>query len=332
MVSVIIPVYNVEKYLNECVDSVLEQTYKDLEIILIDDGSTDQSGLICDGYMDIDNRVKVIHKKNGGLSDARNAGFSISRGKYVYFLDSDDFIKPYAIEVLVNKMEDNNADFIFFDAETIYDNFDDSQYKEDFVRRHCYHTDQGSLIFQELIENKEYYSCVPLLFFRKSFIEKNQLKFIEGIMHEDELYTAVAFVRAERITQLNESIYVRRLRSGSIMSNKVSEKSITGLIVCIEGFFRERERHGKNSTAYQVISNYIVTKIEAIFDEYVLLDQVKMKMLKPKITELKKRISCEKYFGNIKIWMRFNLLIIYVFYKRVKKQCHIDKGYFFAKH
>ena len=92
MISVVVPVYNVEKYLNRCVDSILNQTYSDLEIILVDDGSTDRSGSICDEYLSIDSRVRVLHKENGGLSDARNHGIELANGSYLCFIDSDDYI------------------------------------------------------------------------------------------------------------------------------------------------------------------------------------------------------------------------------------------------
>ncbi len=101
LVSIVIPVYNVKKYLNRCVDSVIAQTYSTLEIILVDDGSTDGCGAVCDNYKKLDSRIEVIHKKNGGLSDARNAGLDKIIGEYVIFIDSDDFVSPYYVENLV---------------------------------------------------------------------------------------------------------------------------------------------------------------------------------------------------------------------------------------
>ena len=101
MVSVIIPVFNVSDYLEKCVLSVIKQTYKYIELILVDDGSTDQSGIICDKYREKDNRIKVLHKQNGGLSDARNAGIRIAKGEYISFVDSDDVISPIFIEIFL---------------------------------------------------------------------------------------------------------------------------------------------------------------------------------------------------------------------------------------
>ena len=109
-VSVIIPVYNVEKYLPRCIKSVLDQTYQDLEIILVDDGTKDNSGIMCDEYATKDNRIRVIHKENGGLSSARNSGIEIATGDAVFFLDSDDYLPTECIEKMVCLMEEKDAD------------------------------------------------------------------------------------------------------------------------------------------------------------------------------------------------------------------------------
>lgn len=113
-VSIIIPIYNVEQYLSRCVDSVLQQTLKNIEIILVDDGSPDKSPSMCDHYKEIDDRIKVIHKKNGGLASARNAGLKIATGEYILFLDSDDWIQPETAEELVSIAEQYQVDFVRF--------------------------------------------------------------------------------------------------------------------------------------------------------------------------------------------------------------------------
>ena len=110
LISVIIPVYNVEKYLGECIDSVLHQTYKELEIILVDDGSKDYSGKICDGYAEKFENITVIHKENAGLGFARNTGLDCIHGKYVTFLDSDDYLKEDTIEMLYDNLKKNQVD------------------------------------------------------------------------------------------------------------------------------------------------------------------------------------------------------------------------------
>ena len=123
-VSVIVPIYNVEKYLAECVDSILGQTFQDMEIILVDDGSLDSSGQMADDYAAQDKRVKVIHKENGGLSSARNAGMKIARGEYIYFCDSDDYISLDAIEILYETATKNDLDMVLFNGDSFVDKAD----------------------------------------------------------------------------------------------------------------------------------------------------------------------------------------------------------------
>lgn len=121
VVSVIVPVYNVEKYLNRCIESLINQTYKNIEVLLIDDGSTDTSGLICNEFAEIDKRIKVFHKKNGGLSDARNFGIKKAMGKYLTFVDSDDYVDKLYIEILLKEILKKNADIAISNYKCVYD-------------------------------------------------------------------------------------------------------------------------------------------------------------------------------------------------------------------
>lgn len=121
MVSVIVPVYNAETYISKCVESILAQTYKNLEIILVDDGSTDSGPLLCDNFADKDDRIKVIHKKNAGVSSARNSGLDAAKGEYIAFVDSDDWIEPEMYEKLVENMEKNEVDAVFCGYSMVYD-------------------------------------------------------------------------------------------------------------------------------------------------------------------------------------------------------------------
>ena len=120
LISIVVPIYNVEKYLEKCINSIIIQTYKNIEIILVNDGSTDSSGKICDIYLKKDKRIKVIHKKNGGLSDARNVGIENAKGKYIAFIDSDDFIDSDFIEILYNLIIEYNADVSCCKCNVIY--------------------------------------------------------------------------------------------------------------------------------------------------------------------------------------------------------------------
>ena len=121
LVTIVVPVYKVEKYIDKCINSILSQTYKNLEIILVDDGSPDDCGKICDRYAKLDTRINVIHKENGGLSDARNAGNDVAKGKFISFIDSDDYIEPEYIEILYKAIKKDETDIAISSHKVIYE-------------------------------------------------------------------------------------------------------------------------------------------------------------------------------------------------------------------
>lgn len=225
LISVIIPVYNVEQYLRECIDSVLKQTYKNFEVILIDDGSTDKSGEICDEYVAKDRRVSVTHKENGGLSVARNTGYSLAKGEYIYFLDSDDWILQETLEELIVTAKNENADFVFCDSASFIDGEENTKIEQRYIRKHSYKTDVGQKVFAQLQVNKEYHSAVPLMLFKTKFLKEKNISFLQGILYEDILYTYEVFNKASRVAQNSKVFYQRRYRSNSIMTSKKKKKN-----------------------------------------------------------------------------------------------------------
>lgn len=216
-ISVIVPVYNVEKYLKECIESILSQTYKDFELILVDDGSTDSSGKICDYYMGKDDRIKVLHKKNGGLSSARNAGINIAVGEYVSFVDSDDYILEDFLKKLYEKSKCSRADICEC---TFY-------YLKGRKLIQSRKFDVKELIKTEAIERlfaPPYQSFVNTwnkLYKRALFQE---ILFPEGKLHEDEFTTYKLLYEANKVAYLNECLYVYRIRNNSITTAKFSTK------------------------------------------------------------------------------------------------------------
>ena len=173
MISVIVPVYKVEQYLRRCVDSILNQTYSDFELLLVDDGSPDACPQICDEYARQDPRVRVIHKPNGGLSDARNAGLAQADTKYVYFLDSDDYIEPQAIEILHHIAEQNNLDMLHFDNDVIQENdrgfFESVEYQ---LNPGAYpDVMPGREMYHEFVVNWYYRPPVQFYFYNRKFIQ-----------------------------------------------------------------------------------------------------------------------------------------------------------------
>ena len=218
LISVIIPVYNVEEYLDECVQSVLNQTYKNLEVILVDDGSPDRCPQMCDEYAKVDNRVKVVHKQNGGLSDARNAGLEIATGDYIGFIDSDDFIERNMYEVLLDKLQSAGTEvvsskFIWFSGgEKKTYNWFNSGYSEDRVLslRDFFHEAMKKNL-DVSVPNKLFKRGIVTETFRKNRVTEDFLFFYK---------LSKAHPKSE-IVLTEQSFYYYRDRVGSICQDRI---------------------------------------------------------------------------------------------------------------
>lgn len=227
LVSIIVPVYNVESWLNKCIDSLLEQSYKNIEILLINDGSTDKSGSICDEYLNKSSIIKVFNNENRGLSYSRNFGIKNSKGKYIMFVDSDDFISDVNIvENLVKILEEEKSDFIY----TSYCRFDDG--KEDVVTENLpinigdneIEGKSGVEVLSLLISKNSYHHAAYLKICERDFLINNNLYFKEGIYHEDAEWTPRLFYYSKKISLYDKPYYMRRMRENSIITttNEIS--------------------------------------------------------------------------------------------------------------
>lgn len=218
-ISVIIPIYNVEKYLSDCVESVLKQTYTDLEIILVDDGSQDASGQICDDYAKQDSRVQVIHKKNGGLSSARNAGIDQATGQYFFFLDSDDWIAENALELLYKEIKSTGSDLALCNMQYV-DEQGKNLENQSAYRAYCMNNELWTQEdFWKHYKGVGHIVCVVAcnkLYKRELFIGK---RYAEGKIREDEAMIHHMISGCQKIVCVNAKLYFYRQRDGSIMNN-----------------------------------------------------------------------------------------------------------------
>ncbi len=217
LISVIVPVYNVRSYLEKCFESVAGQSYRNLEIILVDDGSTDGSGELCEELARRDSRVRVIHKKNGGLGSARNAGIDASRGEILSFVDSDDWIEPGMYETMTEIMHRENAQIIACGIKKVSETGAVSYYQDDLEER-CIYTRDEALI--ELPKNERLSNSMCNKLFRRETIQG--LHISEQIFYEDNPFTPQCFARAERIAYTAEPFYCYFERSGSISRKSFS--------------------------------------------------------------------------------------------------------------
>lgn len=226
LVSVIIPVYNVEKFLEECLNSILRQTYKNLEIILVDDGSTDSSGTICDNYKLLDDRIKVIHKKNGGLSDARNAGIDVAIGDFISFIDSDDYVSEIFIEVLLSGV--NNKDCKVAALSQLTDFWDgENSLKLDSTTKKVIFKKVTSKNALKLMLYQQIPTGAPFKIYHRSVFEN--IRFPYGYYYEDVATTYKTFENTQNVMLVKATIYAYRKRRNSIIRQPFSEKKLSAI-------------------------------------------------------------------------------------------------------
>ena len=226
LVSVIIPVYNVEEYIEKCLNSVVNQTYKKIEIIIIDDGTQDGAGKICDDYAKKDNRIKVIHQNNRGLSAARNVGIDKAKGKYIAFIDSDDYVNEKYIELLLADIVENNADI----SVCGYNDVTPAKKLRTGEESCCYLLSK-QLDLDIVAWNKIY---------RRDLFIENDIRYPEGRLHEDNLTTYKLYSRARKVSYISESLYNYVIREGSITT---SDKKRTRQLI-------EKEKAAKEAALY----------------------------------------------------------------------------------
>lgn len=238
LISVIVPIYNVEKYLRKCIDSIVNQTYKNLEIILVDDGSTDGCFEICDEYAPKDGRIKVIHKQNGGLSDARNAGIDIASGEYLAFIDSDDRVSKFYIQNLYYLIDRYDADMAITSIRRVYEGSKDKIYEKSI-------NDEPVLIHtaKECIENLFRGGYYNVNAFAKIYKKElfSGIRFPKGQIYEDLATTPIIASKADRIAFCDLKDYFYLIRDNSIMTSKGSAKDliIFDILDELEKYFRD---------------------------------------------------------------------------------------------
>ena len=218
MVSIVVPVYAVERYLDRCVNSLVGQTYRNIEIILIDDGSPDSSPLKCDKWAVRDNRVRVIHQQNAGVSAARNHGLNEAHGEYLYFVDADDYVESNLIEILVNRAQEDNAQIVFCGYETNALHADGSLTKSDETKTYnVVFANNASFTaqFSELAAERYVYPSWNKLF-RTDFVRETDTRFPVGVVaDEDSYFDFPLYASAERVSIVPDRLYHYVVRAGS---------------------------------------------------------------------------------------------------------------------
>ena len=255
--SIIIPVYNVEQYLQNCVQSVLTQTYQDLQVILVDDGSTDSSGILCDQLAQQDSRIQVVHKVNGGLSDARNAGLKVATGDYVAFLDSDDvYLLNDGLEQLMTLAHDEQPDVLLFQAVDVYPHHQNVRkaYDADYLATHT-----GTEVFHQLVRTQSFNMSACFQVIRRDLLEEYQLYFEKGLLSEDVDWSLRLWQYVDKVRAINLPLYGYQHREGSISTTYTIRnlRSYEHIFAKFVQLYRERVDDEATKLYWKTVMGYL---------------------------------------------------------------------------
>ncbi|WP_202107645.1 glycosyltransferase family 2 protein [Succinivibrio dextrinosolvens] len=296
MISIIVPVYNVEKYLDQCVQSVLKQSYDDYELILVDDGSTDRSPQICDHYQKISAKVNVIHKTNGGLSDARNKGTLAASGSYITYIDSDDFVSEDYIETLWSLIKKYDADIAVTGIKVFFDGTSpkiDRKQKKSFVFN-------GKEALRKMLYQNEIDTSACAMLIKKNIALS--CPFPYGKYHEDEFTTYKYYLSADKVALYTQAQYYYRQRKGSIMHSfgkaSLDELDAADNFVNVLSKFNYELKNAAKSKKFSdycqvlLLSNNLIKKDPMSYNRIIsFLNEEKLNILFDKNVRLKNRIA-----------------------------------------
>lgn len=291
-VSVIIPVYNTELYVHATVKSIQQQTLKELEIIIINDGSTDDSLKIIRDIAITDERIKIYNQKNQGLSVTRNIGLRHAIGKYIYFMDSDDLLENDALELCYKKCELEQLDFVFFDAECFSEDSTLSigqfHYKrtQTLPNKIC----TGIEMMNIQLNQYQFKSSVCLNFINRVFLLEHHLEFFPGILHEDQLFTSQLYLQATRVNSIQRSFFYRRVRANSIMTRRFNWQNIHGYLTVTNELLKKINLFTPDSAA--TIHCFLAQMLNAaIWQAYVLPFRQRIRLYSLCITKYKRYVN-----------------------------------------
>ena len=263
-VSVIIPVYNVENYLRKCLDSVINQTLKDIEIICVDDGSTDGSGAILDKYAQKDERIRVIHQKNQGLGAARNVGIDLAKGEYIYFIDSDDYVAKNALEILFQTIENDRSDMVYGGVKCIGDvSAEELKNKQNWFDKYLKKKGIYTIGF-DIRKELPAIACNKL--YKKSIIDEFKIRFPKGLINEDEYWLWAYMIHCQTYSAVEESLYFYLQRPDSIMGQRFNSEKMLDIFY-IDYLIYDTVKKYKNITNYEdILAKLFILRIKNLND------------------------------------------------------------------
>lgn len=322
LVSIIMPVYNVEQYIEESLNSVASQSFTDYELIIVNDGSTDDSETIIYDFIEKhdDLNVKYIKQDNAGQSSARNKGISKAKGEYIYFFDSDDLIDEKTIEILYKKSKVQNLDLLLFSGESFFetDDVQATKYTFNYLKQEHYPTVlNGQKLFVELINNNEYSTSPCLYFVKKSLLLNENLRFYEGIIHEDALFTFQVILSAARAKVINDVLFYRRVRLNSTMTTKNYSKRFDGIYtVLIEMLKFKKKIDTSKSELKLAIQDRLSDAFGNAANQYIYMNRREQDKYRNEFNHLKAIGEEYDYFGRKVYWIFVKQKKLYTFLRK----------------
>ncbi|MGM0874213.1 MAG: glycosyltransferase family 2 protein [Bacillota bacterium] len=302
-ISIIVPIYNVEQYLHRCLDSILAQTFTDFELILVNDGSTDNSGEICDLYAEKDTRIKIIYKKNGGLSDARNSGIKIAQGDFIGFIDSDDWIEPNMYEILYNLCIENNVDI----STCSFNIWDKGERRKVKINKKSVTVLDSKTALQNMYDGKLPGYVAWNKLYKKHIFET--IRFPKGRIYEDAAIMYRVYDSTNGIAFIEYPLYNYIYRESSITRSEFSEKRFDVVFNYNEAYSYLEMHHPEmceklNSIYYRSLRNMLVDIVneKSIFKNFHYIERVSKlirnhnynsKILKNNLIPLKHKILAQ---------------------------------------
>lgn len=306
--SIVVPVYNVEKYLKRCLDSLINQTYKNIEIILVNDGSTDSSRDICEEYRALDDRIIIVDKENGGQSTARNVGVNISTARYISFVDSDDYVELCAYEQAVQMIGGQHIDILVCD----YIECNISGVSRKRSSSYIGEVVDGYTFLKTEYKMNTMQNVVCRNIYRRHFLSDNNLQFLEGYVHEDNDYCARTYLEAEKILATNITLYNYIIRENSTTTKRNKDKNAKDITEILYGLEKLYETIDDEELKKLLLESLVVTYLNAFqvcrFLKPNLRYLIDKKFLKGKAISKKTKLKVLLFCFNTRIYYLINKL------------------------
>ena len=324
--SIVIPVYNVKQYLPSCVQSVLAQTYQDMQVILVNDGSTDLSGVLCNQLAQQDSRIQVVHKLNGGLSDARNAGLRVATGEYVAFLDSDDvYLFNDGLEQLMALAQAEQPDVLLFQAVDVYPHHQTVRkaYDVEYMATHS-----GTEVFAQLVRTQSFNMSACFQLIRRDLLEQNQIYFEKGLLSEDVDWSLRLWKHVSKVRAMNLPLYGYQHREGSISTTYTIRnlRSYERIFAKVVQLYNDRLVDAHTELYWQTVMGYLAQMYTNCLYNYGQLSIQERKdnyyILKDYVLLLNHSISIKSHrVVKLKRWIGLRLTVwVFMQYGNIRRK------------